>query len=89
MKHPFEAATNTGHTVTSHIFVKADGKTVCESTDKEVAELKYAKGSTITEAQKAALIFPGQSPEPTPDAEHRSAEHVPDAEKRHVGKHRK
>lgn len=86
MKSPFATTTNTGHTVTSHIYVKADGKTVCDSTDKEVAEMKYAAGTILTEAQKNALVFPGQSAESVPDAEHRSAKHVPDAERRHPGK---
>lgn len=81
MKPPFTTS-NTGHTVTVNIYVKADGRTVCGSTEKGVAELKYSAGTQITEAQKNALIFPGATPEPTPDAEQRSAEVLPDAEKR-------
>jgi|GEM_PF-5773256 len=81
MTKPFETV-NSGHTVTVDIYVKADGRTVCSSTDKAVAEMKYAKGDRITEAQKAALIFPGAKSDPIPDASERSAEVIPDAEKR-------
>lgn len=72
-----------GHEVTAAIYVKADGRTVCGETDKDVSEMKYARGERLTEAQVSALIFPGgNTPEPVPDAEQRSAETVPDAEKR-------
>jgi hypothetical protein len=66
-----------------NIYVKADGKTVCGSKDKDVAFLKYGINKVISPAQHAALIFPDAgTAQPTPDAEQRSAEVVPDAEKR-------
>ncbi len=72
-----------GHEVTAHIYVKADGRTVCAETDKDVASLAYARGERITEAQKAALIFPGAaSADPVPDAGERASEVLQDAEKR-------
>lgn len=71
-----------GHEVTESIYVKADGRTVCGETDKDVTEMKYAKGTRLTEAQVKALIFPGAAAsDPVPDAEQRTAE-TPDAEKR-------
>ncbi len=71
-----------GHDVTQSIYVKADGRTVCEETDKDVASMAFAKGDRITEAQKAHLIFPGTGATEIPDAGERSADTIPDAEKR-------
>lgn len=73
---------NGRHVVKKNIYVKADGKTWCEREDKEVAELKYSAGTSLTEAQKDALIFPSRGSEPVPDADARSAETIPDAERR-------
>lgn len=65
-----------------HIYVKADGRTVCGATDKDVAFQVYTKGDRLTKAQFDALIFPDAGkPEPLPDAEQRSAE-LGDADKR-------
>jgi hypothetical protein len=71
-----------GHDVTESIYVKADGRTVCSETDKDVASMAHAKGDRITEAQKARLIFPRPSATEIPDAGERSADTIPDAEKR-------
>ena len=72
----------TGYVVSEHIYVKADGKTVCGERDKDVAFMQYAPGERITPAQYAALIFPGGTgADPLPDAEQRSAEPA-DTEKR-------
>ena len=77
---PFEQVT-VGFTVTQNIYVKADRKTVCAPTDKQVAFLKYGIGTVITPAQRAELIFPESRTETLPDAEQRVAE-TPDVEKR-------
>ncbi len=74
-----------GHDVTQSIYVKADGRTVCSETDKDVASMVFTKGDRITEAQRSALIFPGGNTDEIPDASKRSADVIPDAETR-VGK---
>lgn len=69
--------------VKENIYVAEDGRTVVASTDKRVAFLKYGIGKVISPAQHAALIFPGgNTAEPVPDASERSADVIPDAEKR-------
>jgi hypothetical protein len=82
MTEKFETVT-ANHRCKENIYVKADGKTVCAGTDKEVAFLKHGINSVITPAQHAALIFPdtGVATE-VPDAGERGAETLPDAEKR-------
>lgn len=72
-----------GHEVIEPIYVKADGRTVCGETDKDVASMRYAKGDRLTESEVASLIFPGAGkPEPLPDSVDRGADTIPDAEKR-------
>ena len=77
---------DTLHELTGPIYVAADGRTVVDRTDVRVAFLKYGPGAKITQAQKEALIFPGRTSDPVPDAEQRSAPVVPDAEKRGSGR---
>lgn len=74
---------NTGRTLTRNVYVKADGRTVCEPSDKDVAEMRFGIGTELTEAQKGSLIF-RRAPvaEPVPDAGQRASEVLPDAEKR-------
>lgn len=71
-----------GHEVIEAIYVKADGRTVCAEDHKDVAQMKYAKGDRLTEAQVAGLIFPKAGAESVSDADKRSAESIPDAETR-------
>lgn len=75
-----------GHEVAESIYVKADGRTVCDEKDKDVAQMKYAKGDRLTEAQVAGLIFPRAGAEPVPDAAARAADTIPDADTRAGGK---
>lgn len=81
MTEKFEQVT-ANFKVRENIYVTEDGKTVVPATDKRVAFLKFGIGAVISPAQHAALIFPSGNATEIPDAAERSADVIPDAEKR-------
>lgn len=67
---------------TGPIYVREDGKTVCEESHPQVAFMKYGKGATLKKAQAEELVFPQAAlSEPLPDSDSRQAQ-VADAETR-------